>query len=330
MENNYEKFKNNLILSYELTKYSKQLVLVEGGLDLRFFDHLNCGNVVFQSVDDILRSEFMLKENQDIETSEDEHKNNKVNIKKLFDEAYLNINLQQMVKELGMIGIVDKDFDDEYPYGRYLKLISNDTHDLETMLLRGDSDLVDKLIQLSVDMDVITKSKYMAYQLAQVYVVLKKYFTSKNDQVKYHHAKHRQVFRYFDGVNLNIKNYVNYITFCYKQNKKDNTKSIMDSPQKLYKELVLAMQKENYLNKNGEFRLTYNNFENTEPKDFWQMVNGHDLLQIILYFNINNSNFESRLFKKRNFEAFVIDNYNYDKFIKESLYLRMKNFKLLN
>ena len=79
----------------------------------------------------------------------------------------------------------------------------------------------------------------------------------------------------------------------------------------------------------NEKELNFEEFFREEPQNFWQIVNGHDLLQIILSLNIKNENFKN-LFKFREFETFLVKNYDLSNFNLEPLCRKMKKYKIIN
>lgn len=330
------KFKQIFISQYSINEQNrdfnnyKNLVLLEGKTDYDFFKKSDFKFIKFTSVSYVIHTYQKFKAGFDNELynkniDDDKPENNKELIRQLVSGYWFDNKLKKVIEDNNFFGIIDRDFDGEYN-GTNSRLISNDTHDIETMILRGDNNLVLNISSMSNDVDMWAKAKYMAYQLAQIKLALKN--SVKHN--KYQKARLDDVDKYFDQTILNIKKYINYIVNCYKteiKNKSLDNKNKKMSFDKsgIYSKLIKELNNQGKVDSNENLTIKYSKFINGEPKDFWQLVNGHDLLIFILYLNKNNGKFINLI---NRFENFIIENYNYDNFKNEPLYSKMKKFNL--
>ena len=322
---NYEELKLYFIQRYSLRVFTKKerLVLVEGWLDVKFFNKLKCEDVKYIDIDSFVNDLAIVKSNDDYypnhkEKQKKDFPNNKKYLVKFFSEK--DYEVSRLIENLNMFGIVDRDDGDEFPKENCERLISNDTTDLETMMLRRDKNLVQDISILSMDSNLIHKAKFMAYQLSLLIGILKK------NNLRYERVEFNKVNNYFDGYKLNIFSYLDYVADCQKKYNQDVLTDVNEILKKIETDLIM----QGFLDfQTNEKELNFEEFLREEPQNFWQIVNGHDLLQIILSLNIKNENFKN-LFKFREFETFLVKNYDLSNFNLEPLCRKMKKYKIIN
>ena len=292
-----------LLLNNDKIKY----VLVEGGLDKKLFKRLGYQN---------LNNEFIvIDKNTFAEFGKKDEFDSKV--------AILNTIVITNLKYLengNIYGIVDKDFDEDYPTLRNNRVASDIAHDLEMMLVSTDDNLLKSIFPY--DADKFNTAKYMAYQLAVI-----KYFVSNT---KIHPSfstwRFSYFYKFFDKEKLDIRKFVNFIN-----NRNSNTKKHLD-----YNLLIENLKNYKRINKQGGFKITYDEFVKTLPSDFYSLVNGHDLRNcfIINYselFNISHTTLID--FNKERETIEKVDNqliYNYQtsNFANTNLYSKLQKFDL--
>ena len=159
----------------------------------------------------------------------------------------------------------------------------------------------------------------MVYQIA----IIKKCLHGSNIKVNYNKIKSSDVALFFEDIKLNVKKYVNYlVNNC---SSASNFKSSLNKSA-IHSALLKGLKKE--VDNDGNLRIKITDFTNKQPKDFWEIINGHDFLQIILYLNKKN-NSTKELEEKSRFEYFLIDNYNCGKFKNDPLYDKLKSVNII-
>ena len=290
-----------------------KLVLVEGSQDYRLFKRVGTkGNVKFLDIDrfvnDYIRGYFNSNDNS-----------HKKRILHVMSNWRIDGRLFKHVNDLNMYAVVDRDYDDEFPVGKYDRVFSSDAHDLETMLLKTDDELNEKIISLLSSNELLNVAKYMVYQIA----IIKKCLHGSNIKVNYNKIKSSDVALFFDDIKLNVKKYVNYlVNNC---SSASNFKSSLNKSA-IHSALLKGLKKE--VDNDGNLRIKITDFTNKQPKDFWEIINGHDFLQIILYLNKKN-NSTKELEEKSRFEYFLIDNYNCGKLKNDPLYDKLKSVNII-
>ncbi len=299
-----------------------KLILLEGETDYKFFKKLNNEqNSKFLALDHFLNRVNVFKGEKPVGDT-----GNKRKIISLVTNSLFDIELSQCIKKLNLHAIVDKDFDDEYM--GLNRILSSSNHDLETLILNSDNALLSKIENMCNDRETMNHALYMAYQLSQA-----KYGLFLSDRwTQYRKIYIDDIERFFDGNILNIKKYINYLVNQYKpevKNLKNKKNKMTLDKTKLYSRLIDTLKTRKILDIKEQFKVQLKDFENLNvPKDFWQIVNGHDLLQIILYLNQSNPRFNDFQTKYK-LEYFLINNYDYNQFKNDTLYSKMKKASII-
>lgn len=206
-------------------------------------------------------------------------------------------------------GLVDKDF--EEPFG-IERLFYTDTHDLETLLLLNDDELLSNVCKqagLTITQDVLEKDvkkvKYLAYQIG----VIKK-------------AVHNIV---NEGFNMFIPNnvpldYQKFTTTDYKVVLENFCQFVESNGGNIKKKDLLIDEKINlfftdYSNLGKVFNQNINTIcDISQTSDFWNIVNGHDICELLCFTNddVNKAfykrnptdNFRIKIFEDNLIEAF--------------------------
>ncbi|MBQ9395713.1 MAG: hypothetical protein IJU23_09405 [Proteobacteria bacterium] len=194
-------------------------------------------------------------------------------------------------------GLVDLDFDFELKcYGH---LFVTDTHDIETLMLSTDLDLMNKL---DIDSDCLKKAYFMAYQLGIVRFVMHK------NKCKSCLNQYSNLAALFDESSYKLS----LDKLCSHMENNCNPQYI---PQ-IIEELSIGDFFEN-----GEWSCSLSEFDH-DNADFWRIVNGHDILTLVCclqpqidqkYHRIQPDAPHIRNRKPdRKFETDLITHYDYD------------------
>lgn len=198
-----------------------------------------------------------------------------------------------------LFAIVDRDFDDEYPNLSVTTqdILSNDTHDLETLMISTDNDVFKKLPIDNLSLSSFTKALYMAYQIGCVKQVI------SNSHFYLDYNTTHDFNCYFGNAELDIQKYINFLG--------SNSNKASSNINQIIKQL----RKEGKINCNNKFVTTLEEFTSNPPKDIWFIINGHDFTDA-LQFVLN------RKIKKPT--EMLINFYNAESFKKSKLFEKMK------
>lgn len=296
----------NLFLWYDSISFQnnkKRLLLVEGTTDKDFIERITNKNDVYcvtpnNSVDSapINNKEAIVQALFGLFRPEILDKTDQQNVRKL----------KEKVKDL-VFGMVDLDYDDPSSYEPMPWLFVTDTHDLETLLLSTDEDLVRRL---KIPEDYSKKAYYLAYQLG----FLRREVAKQKTFLK--PIKCEADYETFvDGntYKINLEKLLEF--FSYKKKKEEILKS---------KEIKKKIDKDSLLWK-GDLK----DFDKSTYADFWQVVNGHEILSLIRYIYQQEADEGARNealpLLHADFEKIIITKYDCSTLEKTKIYDRMKN-----
>ena len=274
-------------------------VLIEGQRDLEFFNNKKFkqkykSNNYYISLEKVTA---FLKEKNDF------NENFKPNNKKLIIKIVQSSLLIKFFNNYKLFGIVDRDFEEEYP-NNVRNVLSNNTHDLETLILSTDDKIFKNSQINNLTNKIYVTALYMAYQLGCV----KFHIWNSSKFLSYN--VFGKLENYFENENLNIEEYINSLI---KNNK--NISSLKHT------KILHSMRIAGILNQQNHFNITLDSLKLNIPEKIWFMVNGHDFSNIL--------NFLLKTKNKFNVEKFLVENYNVEKFSKSVLYEKMLRFNLI-
>lgn len=221
-----------------------------------------------------------------------------------------------------VFGMIDKDFDScDKSMISCPSLFITDTHDLETLLLSTDNELLKRLDKCTISDSDIKRAFFIAYQLGYIEEIANDICEKKIDF----------------GVLKNSNNPVNYnefleddcvnikklFSFCNKNTKRKLTKSSLNS---CASQVLNNNKVKKKVDSDGIWKQTLLDFDHNKIKDFWDVVNGHIVLSLIRYINYGaymayDNNHAMRL--NRNFELDLINKYDYSKLSITNIYANM-------
>ena len=224
---------------------NNKLVLVEGAQDYKLFTRVGSNeNVKYMDIDhfrnDYIRGYFSPN---DI--------GSKKNILYIMGNWRIDGHLFKKVSELNLYAIVDRDYDDEFPMGKYDRVFSSDAHDLETMLLKTDENLNEKIALMFNSKEIFDTAKFMVYQIA----IIKKCLKKSNINIYYKKIRSADINKFFESDAIDVKKYVNYLVNSNESNNK--IKSSLNK-KSIYAALVKLLKKD--IDSNGVLRVKKDGF----------------------------------------------------------------------
>ena len=314
----------NARLKLEYAKYaskSRKLLLVEGASDAEFVEHVKANEV------DCVIADHVFNSNQALRTTPQDH----VNCKDAIVMLILGIShfpspfvvYPDDMDKWDLYGLVDRDCEELRASNRTPRLFVTDTRDLETLLMSTDSNIWQRIEKCEISRRDVSQAVFIAYQLAKVRELLTDYHDSSSfDLQALFCGSHQVSFSSFvqDG-RVNLKSVIQYVT---QQSEQPMTKP---KQKKLIEKLFGEKSVKKRFNMDGEWKQELSAFDYSAVDDVWTSVNGHDVLQLIRYYNENAyfvfSDFGSGGLN-RNFEFELVAVYDYGCFDQTELCRSMR------
>lgn len=301
----------------------KKAFIVEGITDEQFLARVKKSNVISFSIGNLLRTRATMLNST----------SRKGIILYLFQRLSNNPEFFGFPIGCGqwhIFGLVDRDYDDETLNFRLPHLFVTDTHDIETLILSTDKNILSRINGLHISEDAICSSLYLAGQLAYYRQALYK-LSSKNQEID---------IRSITSSNGTI----NYSAFVENDNivpqrlikllfENQGSRLSNEKLNRLTRSLLSDSLLKKHLDRNGEWKHQKDSFVPEQIEDFWMLVRGHDILSAICFYDTAASNFfkDSGDFSiNREFEKTLIDEYDISKLSSTDLYKKMKAEELLN
>ncbi|MBO5701604.1 MAG: DUF4435 domain-containing protein [Clostridia bacterium] len=300
---------------------SRKILLVEGSTDEFFVSHVKEDDVETMVADNVFNSEAGFR------TSPCEYVNCKEAITQLiFGISHLPsgfLQLPDSMDKLDIYGLVDRD-NDELDTGRPTpRLFVTDTHDLETLMMSTDDELFGKIDGCSITEADVRRAYFAALQLSVCRELLAEYYDDESfDLSVIACGSFRVNFSAFmQNDKINICDLIKYIA----------AKSASPLPTKKIKQLTEKLLNDKSVKRrfdaDGFWKQDSDNFAPDNIDGFWTSVNGHDILQLIQYYNEDAyMRFGSHGYSgiNRRFENVLLAVYDYSDFSKTSVCEKMK------
>lgn len=236
----------------------------------------------------------------------------------MFPEAF---DFPKGAEEWPLYGLVDRDEGIPGSCMRVKKLFFTDTHDIETLMLSTDPDVLTRLDGCTVTEEDAKMACYLTDQLTIFRSAI-----SDEGTLQYSAIKN-------DDGTTEFETFVQEGKIALEK-MVDHINARIEAPlsrEKLKKtKEKLAKNVKRYLDKNGEWKESFEDFSCGE--EYWRRVNGHDLLSAIRYVNKSArecfSN-EMRYSQNRDFELALSKAYDYECFKNTELYGKMNAVGLI-
>lgn len=203
-----------------------------------------------------------------------------------------------------LFGLIDWDYEEQETHERFKRLFHYDRHDLETTLLSLDEDLLFE-IGISIKQQEKNKIYFMAYQLGCVNRAM---YEAESFSCRISDDWVQDVFT-DEGV-LKVEKLI----------------KMMEADKSTKGLSVVKISKYcSQLNRKGEWQITYSDFCDGLPLDFWDIVNGHDIGVILRFVSdeAQKKYWGHGRELNRDFEFALIRNFDVDKFKSSQLFKKL-------
>ena len=308
-------------------------IVVEGRTDEEFISNYSRNSVYCCVIGDKKRNrDVFLVENPTAvsELSPENRKELIINLLKCVYNFPGLIDLPKNFKLIPMFGLVDKDFDSLSDYENFPGLAVTFTHDLETMIIAtaGESVLLE-LPECNITQDEIKEALSLAYQLGLLRKAIIEYNKSKRAEDDRYEAKRlmatadadvdvppvqlrwlsdsRGLVHYEEfssDHSINVAMAVDYIL-----NRQNN-----DYLTAINKRIRNGIAKfaEPYLNAKRRFEFDSSLIKSCTDSDFFDAVNGHDIISALVFINPHAKTFFERSTRRglnRSIEVALVNGY---------------------
>ncbi len=222
-----------------------------------------------------------------------------------------------------LYGLVDNDLGTEGSFSRVTNLFFTDTHDIETMMLSTDPQLLTRLPKCSISIEDTTRAQYLASQLSAFRRAIADNGTLYQRAVS------------------NVDGTVDFSKFTEKDRislpklvEHINSQTVPPlSREKLKRTRArIAVDMKKLLDKDGLWKKPISAFTLGQDDPLWMDINGHDLLSAITYVNktakevfVNADGYA----QNREFEFALSEAYDYNQMKKTKLHKRLSDMGLL-
>ncbi|MBR3362210.1 MAG: hypothetical protein IKG39_12860 [Lachnospiraceae bacterium] len=292
---------------------SKRLLIVEGQTDKKFIEKILNEDVV------CLVANKAFGNQRGFDQEEVKCKSAIMQVVYGMSKIPMLINCPKGSEKWIIFGMIDLDFDS--PSSEYTstpRLFVTDTHDLETLLLSTDKGLLQKLEECIIPLEDAKKAFYLAYQMgilrqvihdATSEITLKPISGGGREEVDYS--------RFVEKYEINLKQLLEYI------NEKNETALSSAKLKKVLDKITSDKRMKKTINKEYKWNLSWMEFDPEKVSNFWELVNGHDILSLIRYINQDAAekyNNKNNFFLNRDFELDLVGHYEYSKLRETKIY----------
>ena len=327
-----EKLTNLLVTNAKLkldcsayTGKNRKLLIVEGETDKIFFEHVKNETVDCIVAERVFNSDSMFRT---VSTGRVNCKDSIVKIIYAITKIpSMIVQYPENLDDWDLYGMVDLDDGIDNSVESLPRLLVTDTHDLETLLLSTDPTILSRLEGCNISAEDTVKAYFVAYQLGIVRKLLSGYYDSKSFDLQKLSCGSEQVNfgAFVKEVKINLADLINYVT------EESSEKYSSERIRSILNKTLNGKIGKKYFQTNGLWKQDITAFDFSSIENFWKIVNGHDILQLLQYYNADVFSAFSRTGKalNRGFEVKLIDTYDYSKFRKTKLYGKMKELGLI-
>ena len=304
----------------------RKLLVVEGSTDEKFVERVKCDNVDCMSANKVFRNNAAFRTTPPAAT---------INCKDAIVALIRGISIcpspfiqyPDDVDKWDVYGLVDLDCDELAGGKPTPRLFVTDTHDLETLLLSTDSNVLKNIDNCKIPDEDVRKALFMATQLASARDLLHPYHNSEDFRLNAISCGSYEVGfgQFFTDCRVNLYELIKYIAA---QSGNDLTPPKI---KRIYDSVRNSKPGRKLFTADGIWKKEIGEFDVTREVS-WETINGHDILQLLGYLNESVGLAFYQGYKgdiNREFEISLINAYDCQNFKKTKLYEKMEKEKIV-
>lgn len=324
------RYKDNLLTNLKLhgeydtaNGLQNKVLLVEGATDQAFINQIKTQDMRCISVVEFMKTRSAFSTSSSSIPTRYNSKEVIITILQRISQFPEVFDFPKGAETWPLYGLVDNDFDTASSFTRVFKLFFTDTHDIETLLLSTDCNLLTRLEQCSLNENEVKTAYYISVQLSEFRQAIIRNGTV-NHGVIYNTDGTIDFKAFTNGDRINLSSLMTYIN-CRLQNplSREKLKRTRDH---------IAADLKKLLNKDGLWKKSFDSFSVSKSDDFWMGVNGHDILSAICYVNPNIRKVfinEGKYSQNRDFEMALSAKYDYSCLKGTKLYVKLREAELI-
>ena len=298
---------------------SKKMLLVEGKTDQIFMKKVIREDVRCTTVNGAFSNEQMRSMSQD----EMSFHHKMVIMEVVYGLAVFPALIQTKgLEKLSLYGLVDRDFDPEEAHTNTKKLFITDTHDLETLMLSSDSGIFSRLEKCTVTEEQLHTAYFISYQLAYLRSAINQNVPKEFSTTPIRAGLYDMDYdRFVEEGRISVPRLILYMSE-FRENGFSEQKT-----EPIIKKVLSAKTIKSKTDKDGTWKQSADGFHPGRIKDFFEIVNGHDILSVLRYYNPEAKEAYARCKSyamNRQFETDLINTYDFSMFKTTELYRKMK------
>ena len=224
-----------------------------------------------------------------------------------------------------LYGLIDNDYNTGASFSKVDKLFVTDTHDIETLLIASDADLLTRLQQCPITSEEIRTALYLAKQLSVFRQAMVKNGTINQQAINSPDGT-VDFSQFTEGDRINLGKFLQHAnSHLASPLSKEKLKRVKDK-------IAAVPEMKKSLDKEGLWKKANATASYGLDDPLWIDINGHDVLSAIMYVNENAKEVFSNsggFNRNRDFEFALIDAYDYNQFKKTRLFERLSEKGLL-
>ena len=314
---------NNLRLSgeYDTALGLKRFVLlVEGKTDEAFVKRVVNPDVRCLPVVEIVKARSVFSTTPPTKVNHKEIITTILQRISMFPEAF---DFPKGAETWPLFGLVDNDYGTESSFLRVFNLFFTDTHDIETLMLSTDSEVLTRLNGCSISQEEKKKALYLASQLSAFrQAIIEDGSLSQSAISDTDGTTDFSKFTREDRVSLQrLLEHINSHT---------TPPLSREKLKRIRERIALSMRK--VVDNNGLWKKHFALFDIEQDDQLWMKINGHDVLSAVMYVNKTAKEVFSNTggyAKNRGLEFALSDAYDYSRFKGTRLYKKLSDRGLI-
>ena len=314
---------NNLRLSGEYDAalgLKKNVLMVEGKTDEAFVKRIVCPDTRCLPVVELLKARNAFSTSPPAKVNHKEIITTILQRISMFPEAF---DFPKGAEKWPLYDLVDNDFGTEASFSRVSKLFFTDTHDIETMMLSTDPELLTRLRGCSISLEETNRALYLAMQLSAFRQAIADNGTLSQSAISNSDGT-IDFSKFSEEDRISLPKLIDHL------NSQTDSPLSREKLKRTREKIAASMKK--LLDKDGLWKKPFSSYTVEQDDPVWMEINGHDVLSAITYVNETAKEVFSNAAgyaKNRDFEFALSESYDYNQLKKTKLHKKLSDNGLI-